>query len=128
MTPFFRQSLTRALCAAAWCVPGALWWATPMVGAQSTDHSWTVSLPGRGFICGNAFRDTGFRRALALKSAVARGEYADSLFSIAINPRMEVDSREQARQRLAAMGDPRAPRRRPSSQPVFDLPPLIVSP
>lgn len=127
MTPFFRQSLTRALCAAAWGVPGALWWATPMV-AESHDLSWMIALPQYGFICGNVGRDTGFHRSHALRSAVARGEYADSLLSIASNPVWEADSREWARERLAAMGDPRAPRRPDAPLPAIELPPLIISP
>ena len=127
MTPFFRQSLTRALCAAAWGLPGALWWATPMV-ADSRDPSWKMSLPGRGGICGNAARENALRRSFSIRFAMARGEYADSLLSIAHNPLKLAEHRDWARVRLAELKDPRAPRRPDASLPAFELPPLIISP
>jgi len=59
-------------------------------------------------------------------AAIARGEYADSLVSIAGNPRRDAKSRERARAMLRESGDPRA-LRDPAARPL-QLPPLVVRP
>ena len=129
MTRFMKESLTRALCAALWCIPGGLWSAATTMAAEPGDDSWVVALPNNGLRCGT--RDPlayELRRSMAISVAYATGEYTDSLLSIAANPRMSHESRERARDLLAATRQPRALRYLATHPPAHELPPLIVHP
>ena len=128
MTRFMKESLTRALCAALWCIPGGLWLAAPAVAGE-LDDSWVIALPNDGLICGN--RDPlayELRRSLALSAAFESGEYTDSLVSIAANPRRSAKSRSRARELLATTGQPRALRYLAVYPPPHELPPMVVHP
>lgn len=129
MTRLMKESLTRALCAALWCVPGGLWLAAPVLAAEPADESWIVALPGQGLICGMR-GPLGYelRHSLALSAAFARGEYTDSLLSIAGNPRKSAESRRRARRLLARTGQPRALRYLAAHPPAHELPPIVVHP
>ncbi|HEX8211311.1 MAG TPA: hypothetical protein VF584_14145 [Longimicrobium sp.] len=128
MTRFMKESLTRALCAAFWCIPGGLWLAAPAVAGELND-SWVIALPHDGFICGNreplAYE---LRRSLAMSAAFESGEYTDSLVSRAGNPGMSAKSRRRARELLAATGQPRALRYLAAHPPPHELPPIVVHP
>lgn len=129
MTRFTKESLTRALCAALWCIPGGLWWTATAVAREPGNDSWVVALPNDGFRCGA--RDPlayELRRGLAMSAAYATGEYTDSLLSIAANPRMSDESRGRARDLLAATRQPRALRYLAAHSPAYELPPLVVHP
>jgi hypothetical protein len=129
MTRFMKESLTRALCAAMWCLPCALWRADLAIAREPQDDSWVVALPNDGFRCG-----TGepllyeLRRARAFYAAFASGEYTDSLVSIASNPRLSSESRGRARELLSATRQPRALRYLATHPPAHALPPLVVHP
>ena len=129
MTRFMKESLTRALCAAMWCAPGALLWADSALARGPADDSWVVALPNDGFRCGA--RDPllyELRRARAISAAFASGVYTDSLVSIASNPGMSEKSRERARELLASTRQPRGLRYLATRPPARELPPLVVHP
>ena len=128
MTPFVKASFTRALCAAVWCVPGALWWTSPAwAGVAPTNELWVFDLPKGGFRCGTRSSvGVELARSWSMNVAIASGEYADSLASITRNPQIDAASRERASTLLRGLGDPRA-LRHPAAQPL-QLPPLVVRP
>jgi len=127
MTRFMEESLTRALCAAAWCVPGAAWWMAPVFAAATPLGTIpSVSPPPPGWLtCASGEPSVRFRGNLAWHMARQRPELVDTLIVIAEN---EPAQRRWARLTLEHTRQPRALRYLATHPPAHELPPLVVHP
>lgn len=127
MTRFMKESLTRALCAAAWCAPGAAWWMAPVLAAATPLRTipYVSPAPPGTLLCGNSDAIFTFGRNLAWHMARQRPELANSLIAIA-----ETDParRDWARETLGHTRQPRALRYLAAHPPAYELPPLVVHP
>ncbi len=127
MTRFMKESLTRALCAAAWCAPGAAWWmapifamATPLAGVPSVSPA-----PPDMLVCRQGSALNWFRGNLAWHVARQRPELVDTLIVIA---ETEPARRDWARETLEHTRQPRALRYLAAHPPPHELPPIVVHP
>ena len=127
MTRFMKESLTRALCAAAWCAPGAAWWVAPVFAAAAPlDGLPYASPPPPGtFLCAQASAVERFRGNLAWHLARQHPELTDTLIVIAEN---EPAKRDWARETLEHTRQPRALRYLATHPPAHELAPLVVHP
>jgi hypothetical protein len=127
MTPFLKASLTRALCAAAWCAPGAAWWMAPMLAAATPLGAipYVSPAPPGTLLCGQSSAIFTFHRNLAWHVARQRPELVDTLIVIAES---EPARRDSARETLEHTRQPRALRYLAARPPAYELPPLVVHP
>jgi hypothetical protein len=105
-----RDSLVRALCAAAWCLPGALWWAAPVLGAAAPLHGVPFPDPRTtgGLVCGNTTGGEMLRGAVRWQVARGNPALVDSLVRMAERAERGGVQEEVARHALRLTGQPRA--------------------
>jgi hypothetical protein len=127
MTRFMKESLTRALCAAAWCAPGAAWWMAPVLAAATPlGPIPSVSPPPPGeVLCASGDASLRFAGNLAWHMARQRPELVDTLIAIA---ETEPAQRRWARETLEHTRQPRALRYLAAHRPAHELPRIVVHP
>ena len=124
MTPFFKQSLTRALCAAAWGLPGALLWAAPLLASVVPVRPDPEMLIGTESICPPRPTVAGTVRSHMWLSTPAG---TDSLITLA-DRSGSPDVRAVARRLLSYTRGERGRRWLAENPPIIELPPLVISP
>ncbi len=127
MTRFMKESLTRAVCAAMWCAPGAAWWMAPVFAAATPLRTipYVSPAPPGTLLCPHSSAIYILGRNLDWHMARQRPELVDTLIIIADT---EPGKRDWARETLEHTRQPRALRYLATHRPVQELPPLVVHP